>query len=69
MITEEDIERAIRSMVQKAKADLDTQILEKGLSTLTLKLNYNPYNMGYKIEKTYKYGYDEKSSIQNKSNN
>ena len=56
-------------MVEKAKADLDTQILEKGLSTLTLKLNYNPYNMGYKIEKTYKYGYDEKSSIQNKSNN
>jgi hypothetical protein len=48
-----NIKRAQRDMVMKAIDELYDCVLENDLSTLTLELNYNPYNMGYKINKTH----------------
>lgn len=63
--TAEDIKKAQRSMLLKALEDLYNNIEEEGLSTLTLRLNYNPYNMGHKIEKTYQISYER---IKNSNN-
>ena len=40
-------------MLIKAIADLYEQCEDDNLSVLTLELNYNPYNMGYKITTTH----------------
>lgn len=48
-----DIKKAQRAMVMKAIDELYDCVLEDDLSTLTLELNYNPYNMGHKITKTH----------------
>jgi hypothetical protein len=48
-----DIKQAQRAMVMKAIDELYDCVLEDDLSTLTLELNYNPYNMGHKITKTH----------------
>ena len=56
-----DIKRAQRDMVMKAIDELYDCVLEDDLSTLTLELNYNPYNMGHKITKTHHaIGYEER---------
>ena len=48
-------------MLIKAIADLYEQCEDDTLSTLTLEINYNPYNMGYKITKTHHTkGYEER---------
>ena len=48
-------------MLIKAIADLYEQCEDDTLSTLTLELNYNPYNMGHKITKTqHAIGYEER---------
>jgi hypothetical protein len=56
-----EIKSAQRQMLIKAIADLYEQCENDNLSTLTLELNYNPYNMGHKITTTYQnIGYAER---------
>lgn len=48
-------------MLVKALDDFYDQCENDDLSTLTLELNYNPYNMGHKITTTYQnIGYAER---------
>lgn len=64
-----DIKRAQRAMVMKAIDELYDCVLEDDLSTLTLTLNYNPYNMGHKIIKTHHtISYEEQFPSQNTDN-
>jgi hypothetical protein len=64
-----DIKRAQRAMVMKAIDELYDCVLEDDLSTLTLELNYNPYNMGHKIIKTHHtISYEEQFPSQNTDN-
>jgi hypothetical protein len=49
----EGLEKSRKNTVLKAVADLYENVKEDGLSTITLKINLNPYNIGYKINKTY----------------
>jgi hypothetical protein len=48
-----EIKSAQRQMLIKALADLYEQCEDDTLSTLTLEINYNPYNMGHKITTTH----------------
>ena len=48
-----EIKSAQRQMLIKALADLYEQCEDNTLSTLTLEINYNPYNMGHKITTTH----------------
>jgi len=52
-MTYKEVKRAQRRMLLKALDDLYAQCEDEDLSTLTLELNYNPYNMGHKITTTY----------------
>jgi hypothetical protein len=52
-MTYKEVKRAQRRMLLKALDDLYNQCEDDDLSTLTLELNYNPYNMGHKIKTTY----------------
>ncbi len=62
-----DIKRAQRQMLLKAIADLYEQCEDDNLSTLTLELYYNPYNMGHKITKTHHtIGYEERYPVSDK---
>ncbi len=63
--SEQEIKKAQRRMLLKALEDLYNNIEEEGLSTLTLYLNYNPYNMGHKIEKVYQIGYERNKVTSN----
>jgi len=45
----QELKSAQRQMLIKALADLYEQCEDDTLSTLTLEINYNPYNMGHKI--------------------
>jgi hypothetical protein len=57
----QEIKSSQRQMLIKAIADLYEQCEDDTLSTLTLEINYNPYNMGYKITKTHHTrGYEER---------
>lgn len=67
--TEEQIKKAQRAMLLKALEDLYNNIEEEGLSTLTLHLNYNPYNMGHKIEKTYQISYERRKNRSDSESN
>lgn len=49
----EALEKSRKNTVLKAVADLYENVKEDGLSTITLEINFNPYNIGYKINKTY----------------
>jgi len=49
----QELKSAQRQMLIKALADLYEQCEDDTLSTLTLEINYNPYNMGHKISKTH----------------
>jgi hypothetical protein len=49
----QEIKSAQRQMLIKALADLYEQCEDDTLSTLTLEINYNPYNMGHKITTTH----------------
>ena len=56
-----DVKQAQRAMVMKAIDELYDCVLEDDLSTLTLELNYNPYNMHHSIKKIYNtIGYAER---------
>jgi len=60
-MTYKEIKRAQRRMLVKALDDFYDQCENDDLSTLTLELNYNPYNMGHKITTTYQnIGYAER---------
>jgi hypothetical protein len=66
-MTVQDIKKAQRAMVIKAIDELYDCVLEDNLSTLTLELNYNPYNMGHKISKTHHtIGYEKQYPIPDK---
>jgi hypothetical protein len=52
-MTTQEIKKSQRQMLIKAIADLYEQCEDDTLSTLTLELNYNPYNMGHKITTTH----------------
>lgn len=52
-MTYKEVKRAQRRMLVKALDDFYDQCENDDLSTLTLELNYNPYNMGHKIKTTY----------------
>lgn len=62
MWTKRDLKRAQLRMLLKALQEFYDTCEEKGLSTLTLEVNYNPYNMGHKISKTYQSGYGEQKT-------
>ena len=47
------LEKSRKNIVLKAVADLYENVKEDGLSTITVTINLNPYNIGYKINKTY----------------
>jgi hypothetical protein len=49
----EALEKSRKNTVLKAVADLYENVKEDGLSTITLEINFNPYNIGYKINKKY----------------
>jgi ribosomal protein L23 len=49
----EALEKSRKNTVLKAVADLYENVKEEGLSTITVTINLNPYNIGYKINKTY----------------
>jgi hypothetical protein len=49
----EGLEKSRKNTVLKAVADLYENVKEEGLSTITVTINFNPYNIGYKINKTY----------------
>ena len=49
----EALERSREKNVSKAIEDLHKNIKEGDLSTITLEINFNPYNIGYKINKKY----------------
>jgi len=60
-MTIQEIKSAQRQMLIEALADLYEQCEDDTLSTLTLELNYNPYNMGHKIITTHHtIGYEER---------
>jgi len=66
-MTIQEIKNAQRQMLIKAIADLYEQCEDDTLSTLTLELNYNPYNMGHKITKTHHtIGYEKQYPIPDK---
>jgi hypothetical protein len=52
-MTIQEIKSAQRQMLIEALADLYEQCEDDTLSTLTLEINYNPYNMGHKITTTH----------------
>jgi hypothetical protein len=52
-MTYKEVKRAQRRILIKALDDLYMQCEDDDLSTLTLELNYNPYNMGHKITTTH----------------
>jgi len=65
----QEIKSAQRQMLIKAIAELYEQCEDDTLSTLTLELNYNPYNMGHKIIKTHHtISYEEQFPSQNPNN-
>jgi len=47
------LEKSRKNTILKGVADLYENVKEDCLSTITLTINLNPYNMGYKINKTY----------------
>jgi hypothetical protein len=49
----ESLEKSRKNTILKGVADLYENVKEDGLSTITLTINLNPYNIGYKIDKTF----------------
>jgi hypothetical protein len=49
----EALDKSRKNTILKGVADLYENVKEDGLSTITLTINLNPYNIGYKINKTY----------------
>jgi hypothetical protein len=49
----EALEKSRKNTILKGVAGLYEGVKEEGLSTITLTINLNPYNIGYKIDKTF----------------
>lgn len=45
--------RSRRKLILKSVEELYDKCEDENLSTITLKINFNPYNMGHKMESTY----------------
>lgn len=54
MRTEKELKSAKRALIVKAVAEFYEQVEEEGISEISLALNFNEYNMGFKIDKSYK---------------
>ena len=46
-----------RELIIKAVSDLYDSVENDGVSTITLNLNFNPYNWGHKLDVDYQIGY------------
>jgi hypothetical protein len=46
-----------RELIIKAVSELYDAVEEDGVSTITLNLNFNPYNLGHKLNVDYQIGY------------
>ena len=46
-----------RELIIKAVSELYDTVEEHGVSTITLNLNFNPYNWGHKLNVDYQIGY------------
>jgi len=46
-----------RELIIKAVSELYDTVEENGVSTITLNLNFNPYNFGHKLNVDYQIGY------------
>jgi hypothetical protein len=46
-----------RELIIKAVSELYDTVEEDGVSTITLNLNFNPYNFGHKLNVDYQIGY------------
>jgi hypothetical protein len=46
-----------RELIIKAVSELYDTVEEDGVSTITLNLNFNPYNWGHKLNVDYQIGY------------
>jgi hypothetical protein len=50
-----------RELIIKAVSDLYDSVEEEGVSTITLNLNFNPYNWGHKLDVKYQIGYPKEN--------
>lgn len=50
-----------RELILKAVDELYESVDKDGISTITLNLNFNPYNFGNKIEIDYQIGYPKEN--------
>ena len=53
-----------RELIIKAVSDLYDAAEKDGVSTITLKLNFNPYNWGDKLNVDYQIGYPKENDKQ-----
>lgn len=54
-----------RELIIKAVEELYDNIEADGISTITLNLNFNPYNFGHKLEIDYQIGYPKEDETTN----
>lgn len=50
-----------RELIIKAVSDLYDSVENDGVSTITLNLNFNPYNWGHKLDVDYQIGYPKEN--------
>jgi hypothetical protein len=50
-----------RELIIKAVSDLYDSVEDDGVSTITLNLNFNPYNWGHKLDVDYQIGYPKEN--------
>jgi hypothetical protein len=50
-----------RELIIKAVSDLYDSVEDDGVSTITLNLNFNPFNFGHKLNVDYQIGYPKEN--------
>jgi hypothetical protein len=65
MRTEKELRAAKRAIILKGVAELYEQVEEDGIGLISLSMNFNEYNMGYKIDKSYKIGHQKEEKTSN----
>lgn len=53
-----------RELIIKAVSELYDAAEKDGVSTITLNMNFNPYNWGHKIDVDYQIGYPKENDKQ-----
>jgi hypothetical protein len=53
-----------RELIIKTVSELYDAAEKDGVSTITLNMNFNPYNWGHKIDVDYQIGYPKKNDKQ-----